>query len=94
MRNLGAVISEIAFGKPFGFVESGTDVYTLIKSFHTGIHIIGIIGRWDGLKKAIRHPFVVKWLMPGLDKANGMGRLVQVRYHGVSRRESTKKACI
>lgn len=74
------MISEVAFGKPFGFVQTSSDVHTLIKSFHTGVQFLNTVGRWGNLKKAMRHPFVQRWLVPDLDKKIGIGRLYLVRF--------------
>ncbi len=47
------VISEIAFGAPIGFVESGTDVGGLIQGFHDGLPFFAVLSRL--------HPFTI-WI--------------------------------
>ena len=39
------IISEIGFGAPFGFVESGSDVGGLIQGFHDGLLPFGLMAR-------------------------------------------------
>ncbi|KAF2666532.1 putative cytochrome P450 [Microthyrium microscopicum] len=47
------IVSEIGFGKPFGFVPAGTDIGGLIQGFHDGMTAFGLMARF--------HPFVT-WI--------------------------------
>jgi hypothetical protein len=39
------IISEIGFGAPFGFIDSGSDVGGLIQGFHDGLLPFGLMAR-------------------------------------------------
>lgn len=74
------IISEVGFGAPFGFVESGSDVGGLIQGFHDGLVPFGLMARlypftnwvkstsW-GAKNLVAHP--------GQD--SGIGTLMRFR---------------
>ncbi|KAI5843515.1 cytochrome P450 [Morchella snyderi] len=73
------VISEIAFGKPLGFMASNSDVHNLIASAHKGLWMLNTLARSDWFKKAARYPFVINYLIPAMDKETGIGRLIEER---------------
>lgn len=73
------VISEVAFGKPLGFMASNSDVHNLIASAHNGLVVLVTLARSDWLKKAVRHPLVMKYFTPAMSKETGIGRLLEER---------------
>lgn len=73
------VISEVAFGKPLGFMASDTDVHNLITSAHNGLVVLVTLARSDWIKSALRHPLIMKYFSPAMDKETGIGRLLEER---------------
>ncbi|KAI9736159.1 MAG: hypothetical protein M1834_001044 [Cirrosporium novae-zelandiae] len=45
------IISTLAFGAPFGFISTGSDVASLIQGFHDGLPACGLMCRLYPLKK-------------------------------------------
>lgn len=39
------IVSELGFGRAFGFVRTASDVYGLIRSFHHGLPLVGTMMR-------------------------------------------------
>jgi len=74
------VISEIAFGAPFGFVETGTDVGGLIQGFHDGLPFFAIMGRLHPFTSWIKETWVGEnFFMPKPEHQSGIGALIRFR---------------
>ncbi|KAI1614672.1 cytochrome P450 [Exophiala viscosa] len=74
------VVSELGFGAAFGFVEAGNDVGGLIKGFHDGMALFGLLARF--------HPFTTwikttslgkKMLVAKPEDKSGIGILMRYR---------------
>ncbi|KAK3709860.1 hypothetical protein LTR37_010690 [Vermiconidia calcicola] len=74
------IISEIGFGAPIGFVESGTDVDGLIQGFHDGLPAFGLLGRlWPLTYKLKNTWFGEKFLVAKPEDKSGIGMLMRFR---------------
>ncbi|KAL0636450.1 hypothetical protein Q9L58_004599 [Maublancomyces gigas] len=74
------VISEVAFGKPVGFVQRGKDIDGLIQSFHDGLPIFGIMGRLYPLTKWIKKTWISDaYMVPKPGDNTGIGNIMRFR---------------
>ena len=73
------VISEVAFGKPFGFVSQGADVSNLISSWHTGLWGYGITSRLWPTTTWLKKTPLKKFLVATPEQNFGMGILMKYR---------------
>ncbi|KAG9248744.1 flavonoid 3',5'-hydroxylase [Calycina marina] len=73
------IISEVGFGAPFGFVETGTDVGGLIQGFHDGLPAFGLMARLHPFTSWIKSTFMNKYLVATPDATNGIGTLMRFR---------------
>jgi hypothetical protein len=73
------IISEVGFGAPFGFVETGTDVGGLIKGFHDGLPAFGLMCRLHPFTSWIKSTFMNKYLVASPEQESGIGSLMRFR---------------
>ncbi|KAF2816326.1 flavonoid 3',5'-hydroxylase [Mytilinidion resinicola] len=74
------IISEIGFGAPFGFVESGSDVGGLIQGFHDGLVPFGIMARLYPFTNWVKSTWVgEKYLVAKPEHDSGIGTLMRFR---------------
>lgn len=74
------IISEVGFGAPFGFVESGSDVGGLIQGFHDGLPAFGLMARLHPFTTWIKTTWVgEKYLVAKPEDQTGIGTLMRFR---------------
>ncbi len=74
------IISEVGFGAPIGFVESGTDVGGLIKGLHEGLPAFGLMCRLYPFTTWIKETWVgEKYLVAKPEDDSGIGVLMRFR---------------
>lgn len=73
------IISEVGFGAPFGFVETGTDVGGLIQGFHDGLPAFGLMARLHPFTTWVKSTFMNKYLVATPEVDNGIGTLMRYR---------------
>lgn len=74
------VISEIAFGKPVGFVPQGRDIDGLIQAFHDGLPAFGVLGRLHPFTKWIKDTWVADaYMVPKPGDNTGIGNIMTFR---------------
>lgn len=74
------VLSEVAFGAPFGFIEKGADVDGLIKGFKDGLVPFGFMARLYPFTNWIKRTrFGNKYLVAGPEQDSGIGVLMRFR---------------
>lgn len=74
------IISEIGFGAPFGFVETGTDVGGLIQGFHDGLPIFGFVSLVYPFTQWFRDTWLgEKYLVSKPEDESGIGALMRFR---------------
>lgn len=69
------VISDIAYGAPFGFVETDTDVYEYIKTTEKNLPMVMVITVFPWLLKLLNSP-ILKRLLPSSKDRLGFGRIM------------------
>ena len=73
------IISEIGFGAPIGFVDSGTDVGGLIQGFHDGLPAFGLLARLWPFTYAVKRTFLGNFLVAKPEDQTGIGMLMRFR---------------
>ncbi|KAH4074020.1 hypothetical protein HBH70_113370 [Parastagonospora nodorum] len=73
------IISEVGFGAPFGFVESGSDVGGLIQGFHDGLVPFGLMARLWPFTNFIKKTPLGKYLIAKPEDDSGIGMLMRFR---------------
>ncbi|KAI5845680.1 putative cytochrome P450 monooxygenase [Morchella snyderi] len=74
------VISEVAFGKPLGFVTKGIDIDGLIQSFHDGLPAFGFLCRLHPFTKWIKKTWVADaYMIPKPGDNTGIGNIMTFR---------------
>ncbi|KAF2145342.1 uncharacterized protein K452DRAFT_283700 [Aplosporella prunicola CBS 121167] len=82
------VMSRLAFGEAFGFVESSGDHLKLLDSWRQGLRFFGLASRWTFLNQfVLKLPFVSSLLLPKSDDKGGMGWLMHQATVKVNQRE-------
>lgn len=82
------IISEIGFGAPFGFVDSGTDVGGLIQGFHDGLLPFGLMARLWPFTDWIKSTWVgEKYLVAKPEDNSGIGMLMRFRDKLIAQRQ-------
>lgn len=81
------IISEVAFGAPFGFVETGNDVGGLIQGFHDALPAFGLMSRLHPFTSWIKETWVgKKYLVARPEHNSGIGTLMRFRDDLLSKR--------
>jgi cytochrome P450 len=86
------VISSIAFGTPFGFVDQEKDVGGLIKSFHDGTFYLAFSTRLYPFTKLLKRVLPEAWLLPNADQDWGIGALMKFGKGLIQQREKDIQA--
>ncbi|KAF2842058.1 flavonoid 3',5'-hydroxylase [Patellaria atrata CBS 101060] len=73
------IISEVGFGAPFGFIETGSDVGGLIQGFHDGLTPFGLMGRLYPFTMWVKKTFLGKYLVAKPEDDSGIGTLMRFR---------------
>ncbi|MCJ1381646.1 hypothetical protein MMC17_004757 [Xylographa soralifera] len=74
------VVSDVAFGAPFGFVESATDVGGLIQGFHDYLPAFGFLGRMYPFTRFVKSTWLGKrYLVAKPEDNSGIGVLMRFR---------------
>ncbi|KAJ5147049.1 hypothetical protein N7476_001423 [Penicillium atrosanguineum] len=73
------IISEIGFGRPFGFIEKGEDIGGLIKGFHDGLPAFGLLARLHPFTSWMKTTFMKKYLVATPQDNSGIGVLMRFR---------------
>ncbi|MCJ1390387.1 hypothetical protein MMC18_003246 [Xylographa bjoerkii] len=74
------IISDVAFGAPFGFVESATDVGGLIQGFHDGLPAFGFLARMHPFTRFVKSTWLGdKYLVAKPEDSSGIGALMRFR---------------
>ena len=74
------IISEIGFGAPLGFIESGEDIGGLIQGFHDGLPAFGLMCRLYPFTEWIKTTWVgQKYLVAKPEDDSGIGVLMRFR---------------
>jgi hypothetical protein len=69
------IISEIAFGKAFGFVENDEDMFSYIATTESTIPLMILVGTFPWLARIVQSP-LMKTFMPKDTDAYGLGRIM------------------
>jgi len=80
------VITKIAFGKEFGYLETDSDVFRAIQGAEEGIPFLVMLAEMPFLGRIFTQPWVLKWLGPKKTDAGGMGRILAVAEEVVAKR--------
>lgn len=80
------IISEIGFGAPFGFIDSGSDVGGLIQGFHDGLLPFGLMARLWPFTNFIKNTPLGKYLVAKPEDNSGIGMLMRFRDKLLTRR--------
>jgi hypothetical protein len=70
------VISDIAFGEPFGFLAQDGDVHDYIKMQRALLPVFEWFSTLPSLNRLIRIPWISRLAMPTPDDKTGLGRLM------------------
>ncbi|KAH8661686.1 cytochrome P450 [Tricladium varicosporioides] len=73
------IVSEIGFGAPIGFVTAGRDIEGLIKGFHVGIRVFGIMARFHPFMTWIKTTPLGKYFVAKPEDESGIGALMRFR---------------
>lgn len=69
------VISQVAFGHPFGFIAADDDPYGYIENLQDFLPAIIVFGAYTELQKILRLPFM-KLILPKATDKRGLGRVM------------------
>lgn len=69
------LIGQIAFGKPFGFIENDDDMYAYIETTENTIPVMMFVCAFPALAKVIHSP-IFKSLMPKKTDSYGLGKIM------------------
>ncbi|THV68320.1 flavonoid 3',5'-hydroxylase [Aureobasidium pullulans] len=87
------VISEVGFGAPFGFIESGSDVAGLIQGFHEGLVPFGLMARLYPFTNWVKSTsFGDKHLVARPEQESGIGTLMRFRDNLIEQRRKDIEA--
>lgn len=73
------IVSEIGFGKPFGFVPAGNDIDGLIQGFHDGMTPFGLLARFHPFTTWIKTTPLARFFVAGPEDNSGIGVLMRYR---------------
>ncbi|KAL7928559.1 cytochrome P450 [Trichoderma chlorosporum] len=71
------VISDIAYGAPFGFVETDSDVYEYIQTTEKNLPMVMVVTVFPWLLRLLNSP-VLKGLLPSAKDKLGFGRIMSI----------------
>ncbi|KAL7916625.1 cytochrome P450 [Trichoderma velutinum] len=70
-------ISDIAYGAPFGFVETDTDVYEYIETTEKNLPMVMVVTVFPWLLRLLNSP-ILKGLLPSAKDKLGFGRIMSI----------------
>lgn len=70
-------ITDLGFRNPLGFIESGSDVGSLIKGFRVGMLIFGVAGRVYPLAEVLLNSWLKKWLVVRAEQQLGFAVVME-----------------
>jgi len=71
------VISDIAYGAPFGFLETDTDMFEYIKTTEKNLPMVMVISVFPWLMKLLNSP-ILKGLLPSTKDRLGFGKIMSL----------------
>ena len=80
------IISEVAFGKPFGFVDEARDVSGLIHGWHQGLWGYSILSRLHPMTTWLKRTPLQKYMVANPDQNFGIGVLMRFRDNLIKQR--------
>lgn len=73
------MVSELAFGKPLGFVESGCDQHNLIDSLHTATKRFHVMAYLHPIAQFLKRSGLGAMLLPTPGDGSAIGHIMKVR---------------
>ncbi|CAG9973281.1 unnamed protein product [Clonostachys byssicola] len=73
------VISSVGFGAPVGFIEQGDDIEGLIRAFHDGMVVFGLMARLHPLVNWVKSTFLGKYMVATPEQNSGIGTMMRFR---------------
>lgn len=86
------IVSEIGFGAPFGFIDSGSDVGGLIQGFHDGLPAFGLMARCWPATNFIKKTPLGKLFVARPEQDTGIGALMRFRDKLIEQRQKDLEA--
>ena len=75
------VITDLAFGKALGFVDSGRDIFQLIRSFEVGMSFLGPLAKMYPFTQRVLSSWIGRtFLMPSEKDKLGFGAMMRVAH--------------
>ena len=85
-------ISEVGFGAPFGFVETGSDIGNIIENWHKGLSAYGFLARMHSFTSWLKDTWVgKKYLVAKPEDQSGIGTLMRFRDRLIEQRQKDIK---
>jgi cytochrome P450 len=79
------LISSLAFGKPFGYMESDQDKFRYIETSGKTVHILVSTTLIPGVISMLQSPYL-KWIMPSVKDMGGIGDVIRFAEEVVAER--------
>ncbi|KAL6706227.1 hypothetical protein ACN47E_005962 [Coniothyrium glycines] len=86
------IISEIGFGSPIGFIESGSDIDGLIQGFHDGLLPFGLMARLWPFTDWAKKTWIGDFLVAKPEDKTGIGVLMRFRDRLIAQRQRDLEA--
>lgn len=80
------VITDVAFGKPFGFLAADDDLHDYIKSLGPLMPVLELLANITWLCSILDNKYVKKLLTPTANDGSAMGKMIAVAQEAVARR--------
>lgn len=77
--------TDIAFGKPIGYVERDEDFYEYIKAVDDGFQTIAVVSTYPSLVTLLATP-LFKWILPSDKDEKGVGRILREARNAINAR--------
>lgn len=74
------VISDIAFGKAFGFLAENRDMFDYIKTTEETLPFVVVVGILPSLNKILQIKAINKLFMPSVKDKLGLGKIMGLFY--------------
>nr|POE47981.1 cytochrome p450 monooxygenase mpade [Quercus suber] len=84
------VLSQIAFGEAFGFLEADTDLYDYCKTGYQFFPILELALNHQAIFSIINHPWVSALLAPKDSDQFGQGRIIRIARKAIAARYASK----
>lgn len=86
------IISEIGFGAPFGFIDSGSDVGGLIQGLHESLPVFGLMARLWPVTEFIKRTPLKRFIIPQAEDPTGIGLVMRFRDKLILQRQQDMEA--